>query len=312
MLRGVVISLLGFGLLACQKKNEPEPEPKLVEVGSVETLLGFCDPPPSDRVKIKAATFQMGGDLYPEEGPVREVSVRAFDIDRTEVTNAQFADFVEATSYVTDAEKAQPGFDVDGGAVFMQPTEEFPSWWRFIEGADWRHPEGPDSSIEGKAQYPVVQVSYNDAKAYADWAGRRLPTEVEWEYAAGAGATTNFVWGDEKTPGGKEQANTWQGNFPLENTAEDGHTGQAPVGCYPPNNFGLYDMIGNVWEWTDTVFQAGNPGVEGGEPIHVIKGGSFLCADNYCRRYRSAARQPQEVGLPTNHVGFRTVGDIDE
>ncbi len=299
--------------MACQKKAEPDHgnEVDVMEVGSVETLLGYCDPVQSGPVAIQEATFQMGGRLYPEEGPVREMQVGAFNIDSTEVTNAQFAAFVEATGYVTDAEKAQPGFDVDGGAVFMQPTEDYPSWWRFIEGADWRHPQGPDSSIEGRDQYPVVQVSYNDAKAYADWKGRRLPTEAEWEYAAGAGATTNFVWGDEKTPGGKEQANTWQGNFPLENTAEDGHSGQAPVGCYPPNKFGLYDMIGNVWEWTDTMFQGG-AGIDGGEAVHVIKGGSFLCADNYCRRYRSAARQPQEVGLPTNHVGFRTVGDVDE
>lgn len=311
MKREIFISALGLGLIlaACQKKPEPEVEVEVVEVGSVETLLGYCDPPSGDPVKIDAATFKMGGDLYPEEGPIRQVSVGAFDIDRTEVTNGQFAAFVEATGYVTDAEKAQPGFDVDGGAVFMQPTEDFPSWWRFTEGANWRHPEGPESSIEGKAEYPVVQVSYNDAKAYAAWAGRRLPSEAEWEYAAGAGASTKYIWGDEKTPGGKEQANTWQGSFPLENTAADGHTGQAPVGCYPPNRFGLYDMVGNVWEWTDTVFEETSGE---SEAIHVIKGGSFLCADNYCQRYRSAARQPQEVGLPTNHVGFRTVADIDD
>lgn len=307
MNRGFFIFVLGLVLIACQKKVAPQ-EVDVVEVGSVETLLGYCDPPPSDPVIIKAAKFQMGGDLYPEEGPIHEGQVDAFNIDRTEVTNAQFSAFVAATGYVTDAEKAQPGFDVDGGAVFMQPTEDFPSWWRFIEGADWRHPEGPDSSIEGREQYPVVQVSYNDAKAYANWAGRRLPSEAEWEYAAGAGATTTYIWGDEKAPGGKKQANTWQGNFPLENTGADGYSGQAPVGCYAPNKFGLYDMIGNVWEWTVTSFQD----VEGGEPVHVIKGGSFLCADNYCRRYRSAARQPQEIGLPTNHVGFRTVGDIEE
>jgi len=311
--------MMCMALAACGKKDKPagsKSETKsdpVIEVGSVETLLGYCDPPPEGPVTIKPAEFQMGNesrigdDLYPEEGPVRTASVDAFNMDRTEVTNAQFAEFVEATGYVTDAEKDQPGFGVSGGAVFMPPTGDYQSWWRFMEGTNWRHPDGPDSSINGRDQYPVVQVSLNDARAYAKWAGRRLPSEAEWEYAAGAGADTRYVWGDERAPGGEEQANTWQGNFPLENKGADGHVGKAPVGCFPPNAFGLYDMIGNVWEWTDTEFQESN-----GEPIHVIKGGSFLCAENYCRRYRSAARQPQEAGLPTNHVGFRTVWDAGE
>lgn len=303
----IFIGVAALALTACKKKQAPEQHDDIGTYNQVETLITYCDPPEGGPVTIDPAEFEMGGELYPEEGPIRTVSVGAFDIDKTEVTNKQFAAFVDATGYVTDAEKEQDGFGALGGAVFMPPTPDYQSWWRFMEGANWYQPEGPESTIAGKDYYPVVQVSYNDAKAYAEWAGRRLPTEAEWEYAASAGATTSYVWGDERVPDGKEQANTWQGPFPMRDTGADGHTGQAPVGCFPANSFGLHDMIGNVWEWTDTVFQAGE-----GEPIHVIKGGSFLCADNYCQRYRSAARQPQEVGLPTNHVGFRTVGDVEE
>lgn len=257
-------------------------------------------------VDIEPASFVMGSDTaYPEERPLRTVSVGAFNVDATEVTNAQFTKFVEDTGYVTDAERLQPGFDVTGGAVFRIPTAEHPQGWQFVEGANWRHPEGPASSIESRDNNPVVQVSLNDAKAYAKWAGRRLPTEAEWEYAAKGDGDGEFVWGDELAPGGKEQANRWQGMFPYENTATDGFEFRAPARSFPANGFGLYDMIGNVWEWTDTPYQ-----VSTGEPIHVIKGGSFLCAENYCKRYRASARQPQEAGLSTNHIGFRTVADI--
>ena len=258
-------------------------------------------------VSIEAASTTIGSDKeYPEERPVRAVEIAAFNIDATEVTNAQFAAFVDATGYVTSAEKPQPGFGKPGAGVFKKPSLTSPGWWEFSEGADWRHPEGPDSNIDGRDNDPVVQVSNMDAKAYADWKGRRLPTEAEWEYASKAGSTTRFVWGEERAPDGVEQANTWQGAFPIKNTLDDGYGFRAPVGCYKPNKFGLYDMIGNVWEWTSS-----RQGTSGTEAIYTIKGGSFLCADNYCARYRPSARQFQEEGLPTNHIGFRTVGDVE-
>lgn len=254
-------------------------------------------------VSIPQGSYQMGSDdAYLEEQPARKVTVDSFDIDVTEVTNAQFTRFIADTGYVTSAEKIQPGFETRGAAVFTPPDASHPTWWRFVEGANWRHPEGPKSSIEGRGQYPVVQISYADAKAYAQWAGRALPSEAQWEYAARAGTQTRYVWGETRTVDGVEQANTWQGAFPVQNTQDDGYLSRSPVGCYPPNSFGLYDMIGNVWEWTDTVYTQGS-----GEPVYVIKGGSFLCAENYCRRYRPAARQPQEAGFSTNHIGFRTV-----
>ncbi|NNE56674.1 MAG: formylglycine-generating enzyme family protein [Hellea sp.] len=290
----LVIPIFAFSACSGQSESEPKAQSCVIETGTFANVIG--------------GTAKLGSEQhYREERPLRKAEITSFNIDETEVTNGQFAAFVDATGYITDAEKPQPGYDVTGGAVFVEPTDENPSWWQFIDGANWRHPEGPDSSIKGRAFEPVVQVSLNDARAYAKWAGRRLPTESEWEYAANAGADTEFVWGDERAPNDKEMANSWQGTFPIENTLEDGYLFRAPVGCYDPNNFGLYDMIGNVWEWTETVYQD-----SAGEPIHVIKGGSFLCAPNYCRRYRSSARQPQEAGLPTNHIGFRTVGKISD
>ena len=253
-------------------------------------------------VRLDGGTVSIGSNVaYPEERPERRVKVGSFEIDAVEVTNAQFSIFVEETGYVTDAEKPQPGFDVPGGAVFSSPNTGNTSWWQFVEEASWQHPEGPGSTIEGRGTSPVVQVTLNDAKAYANWAGRRLPTEVEWEYAAKAGANSLYIWGDERAPGGQEKANTWQGAFPIENTKDDGFGSRAPVGCFQPNAFGLYDMIGNVWEWTDTAW--------GDEKSQVIKGGSFLCAKNFCRRYRASARQAQEENFSTNHIGFRTVVD---
>ncbi len=285
-------------------------------------ILQGCNPPERGEVKIADAMPQQvcldvlpspirldkvsgiigSNDAYPEERPTRRVKLDAFEIDAVEVTNVQFQSFIEATGYLTEAEKIQPGFDVPGGAVFIQPTATHPSWWRFVEGANWRHPEGPESSIIGRETHPVVQVTLDDARAFAQWAGRRLPTEEEWEYAAKAGADTLYVWGSEKSPDGNEMANTWQGAFPIQNTREDGYHLRSPVGCYDPNAYGLYDMIGNVWEWTDTPW--GSPG---SNPVHTIKGGSFLCAENFCRRYRASARQPQEIDFSTNHIGFRTV-----
>ena len=256
---------------------------------------------------IKSGHFIMGANpAYREEGPPQIVRMAAFNIDATEVTNAQFARFVEATGHVTDAEKPQAGFGTAGGVVFRMPTPDNPSWWHFVEGAQWRHPDGPNSSIQGRLHEPVVQVSHGDAKAYAVWVGRRLPSEAEWEYAATAGAETIYIWGDERAPQGQEMANTWQGSFPLENSEADGYAKRAPVGCFPPNDFALYDMIGNVWEWTDSL-SALAADARAVDKSYLIKGGSFLCAPNFCRRYRAAARQAQEAGLPTSHIGFRTV-----
>jgi len=238
---------------------------------------------------------------YPEERQ-RSAKIAAYDIYSTEVTNAKFRKFVIETGYVTTAEKPQLGSNTPSGAVFTSPTDQQPNWWQFVEGANWKHPEGPDSNISGQDDYPVVQISLLDAKAYAEWAGRALPTEAQWEYAARAGTDTEFVWGDQRAPNGVEQANTWQGAFPSQNTKGDGYKLRAPVGCYEPNNFGLYDMIGNVWEWTATEYKSTQT-----PNSYTIKGGSFLCAPNYCARYRAPARQSQEADFSTNHIGFRTV-----
>ncbi|NOT41833.1 MAG: formylglycine-generating enzyme family protein [Alphaproteobacteria bacterium] len=246
---------------------------------------------------IPAGTVTMGSDVYPEETS-RSVALNGFWIDRTEVTNAEFEAFVKATNYVTVAERK----GTKGAAVFVLPSGDADlsraaNWWRYVEGANWRHPAGPDTSIGGREQFPVVAITLEDAAAYAKWKGRRLPTEAEWEHAARAGAS---ALPEREQP---KNANTWQGVFPIIDTAEDGFTGIAPVGCFKPNAFGLHDMIGNVWEYTADTYENQTP------PAHVIKGGSFLCAPNYCLRYRPAARQPQEDGLGTSHVGFRTVLD---
>ncbi len=280
-----------------------------------------CKPVTGGVVYIPAGGFIMGSDAhYAEEGPQEKVEVVAFDIDRFEVTNAQFEQFIAETGYVTSAERAtELGFPVNGSAVFDHST------WSFVEGASWRHPEGPGSSINGKNHDPVVQVSLEDAQAYADWAGRTLPTEAQWEYAARGGLNgAEYAWGSSLTPGGNYLANTWQGLFPIADTGADGHTGRAEVGCYAANGYGLYDMIGNVWEWTEDPYYpdhrfgkeltfdarerpAGFDPRQPGVPVGVIKGGSFLCAPNGCRRYRPAARHAQDTGLGTNHIGFRTV-----
>lgn len=256
--------------------------------------------PKPGMVLVPGGTFLMGDTVYAEEGPPRRVTVTSFWMDRTEVTNAEFAAFVKATGHVTDAER--PG--QKGAAVFVMPSgsanlSSITSWWRYVEGANWRQPGGPGTSIEGRENDPVVAVTMRDAEAYARWKGNRLPTEQEWEYAARAGAQTPP---DHDQP---KDANTWQGVFPLVDTAEDGHPGIAPVGCYKPNAWGLYDMVGNVWELTATTYAGHEPKAQ------VIKGGSYLCAPNYCMRYRPAARQAQEADLGTSHVGFRTVRGTD-
>ncbi|MGK2741280.1 formylglycine-generating enzyme family protein [Tepidicaulis sp. LMO-SS28] len=290
-------------------------------------------------VLIEGGTFTMGDDVYEDEGPTRQVTVGSFYIDTHEVTNRQFARFVEETGYVTVAERGPdpalyPGIDpamlTPGSTVFIMPADlqrggDVTQWWQFIEGANWRAPEGPGSSIEGREDFPVIHITYDDAMAYAEWAGRDLPTEAEWEYAARGGLEKErYGWeGGKLAPDGKYRANTWQGVFPLYDGEEDGFHLAAPVGCYEPNGYGLYDMIGNVWEWTGDWYaprQAGetdNPeGVaqamsrdpaQPGMPVRVIKGGSFLCAPNYCMRYRPGARHAQDLGLGAAHLGFRTV-----
>lgn len=258
---------------------------------------------------------------YPNEGPATERIVAAFWIDRHEVTNAQFAEFVAATGYVTVAEREIDGRR--GSAVFTPPEANMPlsaaSWWKFVDGASWRRPDGPDSSIDGKDEYPAVHIAYEDADAYAKWAGRRLPTEEEWEYAArGALTGATYEWGEETPDAGAPKANTWQGVFPVINTSKDGFAGLAPVGCFEPNSNGLFDMTGNVWEWTSTSYFAQHSNNENladqgydprqpGVSVNVLKGGSYLCAANYCARYRPAARHPQDLTLGTSHIGFRTV-----
>jgi formylglycine-generating enzyme required for sulfatase activity len=278
-------------------------------------------------------------DQRPEERTAHPVTVSPFWIDRHEVTNAQFRAFVDATAYVTVAEKGldptqYPGLPPEllapGGMVFHEPESadvrgSVAQWWAYVPGADWRHPAGPESSIEGLDNHPVVQIAHADALAYADWLGRDLPTEAEWEFAARGGLDgATYTWGDTYDPVDGWRANTWQGSFPVENETLDGHYGTAPVGCFAANGYGLLDMAGNVWEYARDFYLPGHfpePAVdpEGpnaelsarysptGMPQVTIKGGSWLCAPNFCMRYRPAGRQPQEPDLGSNHIGFRTV-----
>lgn len=295
---------------------------------------------------IPAGDFTMGSDHhYPEEAPAHPVKVSGFWMDVSPVTNAQFARFVEATGHVTFAEIAPDAADYPGAdpamlspasVVFVQPIQrvnlrDHYQWWQFLAGANWRHPAGPDSSLEGRDDHPVVHVAYVDIQAYAQWAGKQLPTEAEFEWAARGGAEGEYPWGDDLAPAGKHMANTWQGEFPWQNVAEDGHVGTSPVGSYPANGYGLFDMIGNVWEWTCDWYSPRhdqpaakacciprNPrgadqesSYEPGQmlriPRKVMKGGSHLCAPNYCRRYRPAARMAQPMDTSTSHLGFRCV-----
>jgi formylglycine-generating enzyme required for sulfatase activity len=289
----------------------------------------------TEMIELPGGSFRMGSaDFYPEESPVHEVTVAPFAIERHPVTNARFADFVGATGYVTVAEQpldpaAYPGVDPDdlmpGGLVF-QPTSgpvdlrDWRQWWTWVPGACWHRPWGPGSSISDRPDHPVVQVAYPDAVAYAAWAGRRLPSESQWEYAARAGSQSAYAWGDDVAPGGQLMANTWQGRFPYRNDTVLGWTGTSPVGVFPPNAFGLLDMIGNVWEWTTTPYTPRHrPGEEAsgccpaprGDPtkFQALKGGSHLCAPEYCHRYRPAARSSQSQDSATTHIGFRCIAE---
>jgi formylglycine-generating enzyme required for sulfatase activity len=317
--------------------RDPDPE----GVGVVEAPDGMS--------WIPGGAFVMGSEIYyPEEKPAHDVRVDGFWMDRHTVTNEAFARFAADTGYETVAERPLDPEDFPGapeenlqpGSMLFRKTdgpvdlEDYSNWWCWQPGTSWRHPLGPGSSLDGLEHHPVVHVAFEDAEAYARWAGKELPTEAEWEYAARGGLDgKNFVWGDEDLAGGGEVANTWQGEFPWQNLATDGYEGTAPVGSYPANGYGLFDMAGNVWEWTDDWYTpsrkqdvlpsccgvAVNPRISNSKkslnplqpmfsiPRKVVKGGSFLCAPNYCLRYRPAARQPQMIDTGMSHVGFRCV-----
>jgi formylglycine-generating enzyme required for sulfatase activity len=306
---------------------------------------------PSDGMAwIPGGAFVMGSDdHYPEEAPAHRVSVSGFWMDIATVTNRDFAAFVEATGHVTLAERPASAADYPGAkaerlspssAVFVRPPpgtdrSSHYNWWAYVRGANWRHPRGPASTIKGLMDHPVVHVAYEDAAAYAGWAGKDLPTEAEWEFAARGGLDgAEIAWGDEFTPGGVHMANTWQGEFPWQNLRDDGYEWTSPVGAFPANPYGLHDMAGNVWQWTSDWYQdhnriespcctMDNPrgatrdasydenSPETRIPRTVIKGGSHLCAPNYCRRYRPAARMAQSIDTSTSQVGFRCVVHAD-
>jgi sulfatase modifying factor 1 len=299
-------------------------------------------------VDIPGGVFRMGSDVhYAEERPAHMARVGPFRMDSHAVTNAEFRRFVEDTGYLTLAEQpydmelypdADPALAVPGALVFRMTsgrvdTSDIHNWWHYVPNTCWRHPEGPDSDLSERELHPVVHVGFEDAAVYAAWVGKSLPTEAEWEFAARGGLTdAEFVWGDDFTPGGVHLANTWQGPFPWRNFETDGWVGTAPVGTFPPNGYGLYEMAGNVWEWTTDWYATKHgadpeksccmPDNPRGAPIEasydprqprvriprkVVKGGSFLCAPSYCRRYRPAARQPQMVDSAMSHLGFRCV-----
>jgi sulfatase modifying factor 1 len=324
--------------------NEVTVEEKIAEE-KTETLP---QAPFSDMVWIPGGTFLMGSDNhYPEEAPVHRVTVDGFWMDTKPVTNAEFAKFVNETNYKTICEQsidpslypgALPEMIAAASVVFVQPQGRVDlknpyQWWHFVPGANWKHPQGPDSSIIDRMDHPVVHVTYADVQAYAKWIGKKLPTEAEWEFAARSGREAQeYAWGSELTPDGRHFANIWQGEFPWQNHAEDGFVGTSPVGSYAANEYSLSDMIGNVWEWTADWYSARHPDEKikaccipknprgpaedgsydprAGEvkiPRKVMKGGSHLCAPNYCRRYRPAARMAQPVDTSTSHLGFRCV-----
>jgi formylglycine-generating enzyme required for sulfatase activity len=324
-----------FGPTIINTAHFPSRAPKgMVWIPGGEFSMGAQNPPDNDDVGMKATL---------DSRPVHRVYVDGFFMDKTDVTNAQFEQFVKATGYVTIAERkpraedfpgAPPENLVAGSVVFSPPDHPVPlnnhfQWWRYVPGANWRHPLGPESSIAGEGSYPVVHIAYEDALAYAKWVGKRLPTEAEWEFAARGGlAGKLYVWGDDFRPHGKWMANTHQGHFPDSDKGEDGFAGIAPVAQFPPNGYGLYDMAGNVWQWTSDWYRpdyyatlaaiggvARNPkgpdsAYDPSEPSQakkVHRGGSFLCTDQYCSRYIVGTRGKGDVDTGTNHLGFRCV-----
>ncbi len=343
-------ALLALSALAAQPTSASAAQPT-----SPSAADAPAGPAPAGMAWIPRQTFAMGTDekeAYAAERPAHQVAVEGFWMDTTEVSNAQFAAFVEATGYVTLAERVPdweelkkqlpPGSPrppdaqlVAGSLVFTPlsapPREDNPAlWWKYTPGASWRHPEGPASSVVGRESYPVVQVAWDDAAAYARWAGKRLPTEAEWEGAARGGlASKRYLWGDEFRPGGKLLANIWQGQFPCRDLTEDGFAGAAPVKSFPPNPYGLFDMTGNVWEWCADWYDARQHAVDAAactlcrnprgpaqaanDANHynqrVTKGGSFLCAENYCLNYRPSSRRGTDHDTGMSHLGFRCAAD---
>jgi formylglycine-generating enzyme len=309
----------------------------MVWIPGGEFSMGAIDPPATDSEGMQAAT---------DARPIHRVSVDSFWMDETDVTNEEFARFVKATGYVTIAERTPTAQDFPGappenlaagGVVFSPPPHAVPlndyyQWWAYVKGANWRHPQGPNTSLKGREKYPVVQVAFSDALAYAEWSGKRLPTEAEWEFAARGGLTgKRYPWGDEFQPTGKWMANTHQGHFPNTDTGDDGYAGIAPVAQFPPNGYGLYDMAGNVWQWTSDWYrpeyyqqlaaaggvtrnpQGPDSSYDPAEPTdrkRVQRGGSFLCTDQYCSRYVVGTRGKGEVTTGTNHLGFRCVKPV--
>lgn len=356
-MRLIVLPLLCCALLLLGCKDETSKVTKTKEIAKV--AIEESPDPPENMVYIPGGSFTMGApesdtQAWPHERPAHPVTVDPFYIDKTEVTNEQFAAFVEATGYVTVAERAidweefksqvPPGTPKPhdsvlqpGSLVFKQPSQpvrnlqDYSQWWEWRIGANWRHPKGPDSDLEGLAHHPVVHIALEDAMAYCEWAGRRLPTEAEWEFAA-RGALTNkrYPWGSEREKL-ESSTNSWTGEFPMSNDKEDGYVTTAPVSTYPPNGYGLYDMAGNVWEWTSDWYnskyytwalQQGVVNNPEGAPEHynptqpfvkqkVVKGGSFLCSDIYCASYRVSARMATDIDSGQEHLGFRTVKDVE-
>jgi len=336
------------------KKSTPKAETPVVNTNIIisEEPLGEA---PDGMVWVSGGEFIMGSDdasAAETEKPAHRVKVAAFWMDEHEVTNAQFRKFVEATGYITIAERPidweemkkqlppntpKPADEVlqPGSLVFTPPNrpvnlQDYSQWWSWVHGADWKHPKGPDSSIEGKENYPVVHIAYEDAVAYSKWAGKRLPTEAEWEFASRGGKKNQaFAWGDELTPENQYLANFFQGDFPYNNTINDGFEASAPIKTFAPNEYGLYDMIGNVWEWSTDFYHinahamAAQKGIaicptgptesyDPNEPFavkRVIKGGSFLCSDQYCSNYRPSARMATSTDSGQEHLGFRCVKD---
>lgn len=324
---------------SCVQHAVPSRFARSAHMDSLTRLKGKDD---VNMVLVPGGKFVMGSELFPDALPLHEVEVSSFYMDEHEVTNGQFADFVQATGYITVAERALdpqdfPGVDpsmlVPGSAVFTQASglhdlHDHLQWWRYIPGASWKNPEGPESSIRGRENHPVTQIAYQDAEAYARWVGKRLPTEAEWEYAAKAGIHSNetYYWGNQLKENDQWLANIYQGDFPYKNTLDDGYETTAPVKSFPPNAYGLYDMEGNVWEWCADFYRPDyyahslpvNPRgpadsydpQEPGLVKRVQRGGSFLCNDQYCERYKAGARGKGEVNSPTNNVGFRCVKDV--
>ena len=329
----------GFAPTKPSGRVAPGPDPEgMVWIPGGEFSMGCADP--------RGKPFG-GNDPMADTRPIHRVAVGGFWMDRTEVTNDQYAAFVAATGYVTVAEQVPKAVDfpdappenlVAGSIVFAPPEGPVPlddhyRWWAWVPGADWRHPTGPSSSIEGRGDDPVVQIAWDDAVAYARWAGKRLPTEAEWEFAARGGLSgAMYPWGDEFHPDGETMANTWQGRFPVENTGEDGFPGASPVASFPPNGYGLHDVSGNVWEWCadwyrpDTYARDAISGAraddprgpetshdpqEPGQKKRVLRGGSFMCTDQYCSRYVVGTRGKGEMSSGANHIGFRCVRSPD-